>query len=251
MQEGERLQKVLKIVEALNAVIGSNLDPFNVEVKEYVMRLKELLPGMRELDEILMDAEALRLLARIVELQEKWVRYQASSLYVDPLLVELKLVTLPAERLAEIFSKSWHPIVKIEQVTLNEMLRASSYWSTLQPLSERFREEAVEERQPSLLDKDSLVKMKILTEEELNRKVEELYMEVSKILEGRERVDYWDFVKGKDYNETITRAVLLAHIVSMGLLSLEIKPLEEKVEIVRGGKRARPRSIAISMQKAR
>ncbi|MCX8188306.1 MAG: hypothetical protein N3F64_01175 [Nitrososphaeria archaeon] len=249
MQESEKIQKILKIVEMLNTVIGSNLDPFKVDVKEYVLRLKELLPNLKELDEILMDAEALRLLARIVELQEKWVRYQASSLYVDPLIVELKIITLPPERLAEIFSRSWHPIVKIEQVTLNEIIRAASYWNTLLPIPERFRRETVEETKLSLLDKEELVKMKILTEEELNKRLEELSMELNKFLENEEKVDYWKFVRGKDYNETITRAVLLAHIISMGHASLEIKPLEEKIEIVKGGQKRQPRSFAISMQK--
>lgn len=249
MQESERVQKILKIVEILSKVIGLNLDPFKVDVKEYVLRLKELLPNLKELDEILMDAEALRLLAGIVELQEKWVRYQASSLYVDPLIVELKILTLSPERLAEIFSRSWHPIVKIEQVTLNEMIRAANYWNALLPLSERFREEFVEETKLSTLDKEELLKMKILTEEELNRRLEELSMELDKILEAEERVDYWKIVKGKDYNETIIRAVLLAHIISMGYVSLEIKPLEEKIEIVKGGQKRQPRSLAISIQK--
>ncbi|MEM2073422.1 MAG: hypothetical protein QXG36_06835 [Nitrososphaeria archaeon] len=249
MLKSDKIQKIIKIVEMLNMVIGSNLDPFKVDVKEYVLRLKELLPNLKELDEILMDAEALRLLARIVELQEKWLRYQASSMYVDPLIVELKIITLPQERLAEIFTKSWHPIVKIEQITLNEMIRAANYWNALLPLSERFRQEAIEETRLSLLNKDELVKMKILTEEELNRKIEELNIELNKILETEERIDYWKFVKGKDYNETITRAVILAHIISMGYASLEVKPLEEKIEIVKGGQKRQPRSFAISMQK--
>ncbi|MBC7091613.1 MAG: hypothetical protein H5T50_06885, partial [Nitrososphaeria archaeon] len=123
------------------------------------------------------------------------------------------------------------------------------YWNTLLPLAERFREEAVEERQPSILDIENLLKMKILSEEELNKRIEELYIELSKALEEEERVDYWNFVKGKDYNETITRAILLAHIISMGLASLEIKPLEEKIEIVREARKKQPRSIAISMKK--
>jgi hypothetical protein len=249
LEESERVQKIIKIVEMLNTVIGSNLDPFKVEVKEYVFKLKELLPDLKDLDEILMDAEALRLLARIVELQEKWVRYQASSLYVNPLLVELKIVTSSPERLAETFARSWHPIVKIEQLTLNEMLRAAGYWNTLLPLAERFREETVEERHPSILDVENLVRMKILTEEELNKRVEELYIELSKALEKEDKIDYWNFVKGKDYNETITRAILLAHLISMGLASLEIKPLEEKIEIVRETRGRQPRSIAISMKK--
>lgn len=251
MQESEKVQKILKIVDMLNTVIGSNLDPFKVEIKEYVLKLKELLPDLKELDEILVDAEALRLLARIVELQEKWIRYQASSLYVDPLIVELKIVTLPSEKMAEIFSKSWHPIVKIEQTTLNEMIRAANYWNALLPLSERFKEEVVEETQPSLLDKENLVKMKILTEEEMNKRLEELCIELNKNFEANEKIDYWDFVKGKDYNETIARAVLLAHIISMGLASLEIRPLEEKIKIIKGGQKRQPRSFAISMQRIR
>ena len=243
----EKVEKVVRIVEALRTVIGSSSDPFNVDVKGQIEVLRKLLPEWKDLEEILMDVEALTLLSRIVELQEKWVRYQASSLYVDPLLVELKIVASTPERLAEVFAGSWHPITKVEQVSQNELIRAINYWNVLVPLGERFREEFGQERGLAALDTKSLLEMKILTEEELNRKIEEIYRELTSILEHQDKADYWKFIDGKDINETVARAILLSHIISSGLASIEIKPLEEKIFIVKHTTDKYPKSIAIAI----
>jgi hypothetical protein len=247
----EKIEKVLRIVEALRMVMGRSTDPFNVDVKANVETLRKLLPEWKELGEILMDVEALNLLSRIVELQEKWVRYQASSLYVDPLLVELKIIASASERLAEVFAGSWHPILKVDQVSKSELMRAINYWNVLLPLGERYREEFGQERGLASLDATSLVDMKVLTEEELNRRIEEVYEELSSMLDLQEKVDYWKFIGGKDLNETVARAVILSHIISSGLASLEIKPLEEKIFIVKHNADKYPKSMAIAISPTR
>lgn len=247
MPNDEKIEKVLRIVDALRTVIGSSSDPFNVDVKAEVGTLRKLLPEWKELDEILMDVEALDLLSRIVELQEKWVRYQASSLYIDPLLVELKIIASTPEKLAEVFAQSWHPIIKVEQISKNELMRAINYWNTLLPLGERFKEEFGQERELTSLDTMNLVEMKILTEEELNRKIEEVYRELVSMLELQEKVDYWKFIGGKNLNETVEKAVILSHIISSGLASLEIKPLEENIFIIKHTVDKYPKSMAIAI----
>jgi hypothetical protein len=247
----EKIEKVLRIVEALRTVMGRSTDPFNVDVKANVETLRRLLPEWKELGEILMDVEALNLLSRIVELQEKWVRYQASSLYVDPLLVELKIIASASERLAEVFAGSWHPILKVDQVSKSELMRAINYWNVLLPLGERYREEFGQERGLASLDTTSLVDMKVLTEEELNRRIEEVYKELSSMLDLEEKVDYWKFIGGKDLNETVARAVTLSHVISSGLASLEIKPLEEKIFIVKHNADKYPKSMAIAISPTR
>ena len=251
MPSDEKIEKVLRIVDALRTVIGSSSDPFNVDVKAQIEALRKLLPEWKELGEILMDVEALNLLSRVVELQEKWVRYQASSLYVDPLLVELKIIASTPEKLAEVFAGSWHPILKVEQVSQSELMRAINYWNTLLPWGERFREEFGQERGLATLDLMNLVEMKILTEEELNRKIEEVYRELASMFELQEKVDYWKFISGKNLNETVARAVILSHVISSGLASLEIKPLEENIFIVKHTVDKYPKSMAIAISSPR
>jgi len=251
LPEDKKVEKVLKIVEALRAVIGSSSDPFNVDVKGQIEALRRLLPEWSELDEILADVEAMALLSRIVELQEKWVRYQASSLYVDPLLVELKIVASTPERLAEVFAGSWHPILKVEQISKIELMNAISYWNNLLPFDKRFSEELGQERELATFDAKRLVEMKILTEEEINRRIEEVYGELKPMLDLQGKVDYWRFVEGKDSNETIARAVILSHIVSSGLASIEVKPLEDNIFIVKPGLSRQPKSVAITIPRSR
>ncbi len=249
MQANEKIEKILRIVEALRAVIGRSSDPFNVDVKGQIEALKRLLPEWETLDEILMDVEAMALLSKVVELQERWVRYQASSLYVDPLLVELKITASTVDRLAEVFAGSWHPILKVEQISKTELMRSINYWNGLTPLDRRYLEEFGQERELATLDTRRLMEMKILTEEELNRRIEEVHRQLESILDIQGRVDYWDFIEGKDSNETISRAVILSHIVSSGLAGIEIKPLEEKIYIVKQTSSREPKSIAITVNR--
>ena len=69
---------------------------------------------------------------------------------------------------------------------------------------------SVKDRIKALFEKrvvESLVEMKVLTEEELSRRIEEVYRELASMLELQEKVDYWKFIRGKDLNETVARAV--------------------------------------------
>jgi len=243
----EKIEKIMRVVEAIRIVVTSSTDPFNVDVKGQLETLKKFLPGWTDLDEILLDIEALNLLSRVVELQEKWVRYQASSLYVDPLLVELKIVASTPERLAEVFSGSWHPIVKVEQLSMRELARAANYWNNLLPLGGRFKEEFGEEKNPNSLNAKDLVKMRIITEEELKKRIVQIYEELSFMLEQKEKIDYWEFVYKEDLDVAIERAVLLSHIVSSGYASIEMKPLEEKILITKPKASKLPKSVAIAI----
>jgi len=58
-----------------------------------------VLAAARRLWVDLLDAEALNRIAAIVRLQGDWLKHRASSLYIDPILVELKIRMLEPERL--------------------------------------------------------------------------------------------------------------------------------------------------------
>jgi hypothetical protein len=72
-------------------VQSSSVNPFEVDIREKLLVLKKHLPDWKVIDIMLMDSEALHQLVQIVKLQDQWIKYRASSLYIDPLLLELKI----------------------------------------------------------------------------------------------------------------------------------------------------------------
>jgi len=243
LPRSEQAERVAWIVEALRAVLTSGTDPFVVDVKAQIDTLGESL-SPEDLEEVMLDVQALNLLSKVVELQDDWVRYKASSMYVDPLLIELKIRASTVRELAEAFARSWHPIIKVEQVTRAELARAVRYWDALLPLGRRFREELGIGGALTPLDTRSLADMGILSKE-LGEKIEEIRRELEGLLGLRGEVDYWEFLRRRGPSEAVERALALSYVISSGFAGIELKPLEGRVLIVR---RARgPRSIAISI----
>ncbi|HUI00719.1 MAG TPA: hypothetical protein VLX56_03725, partial [Nitrososphaerales archaeon] len=66
---------------------------------------------------MLKDSEAMQQLVAIVKLQDQYLKHRASALYIDPLLLELKIQLISKEELAESFAKCWHPIAQLDQLT--------------------------------------------------------------------------------------------------------------------------------------
>src|SRR5207245_9705778 len=111
-----------------------------VDMIEKLQVLKKHLPDWEFLDELLLDSEALYELAQIVKLQDQWLKGKATSLYIDPLLVQLKVKLLSRQALSESFIKSWHPIAQLDQLSPKGLEKAFVYWRDLRPFSERVKE---------------------------------------------------------------------------------------------------------------
>ena len=85
------LEELLRIIDLCRTVMRRGVDPFEVDIMRALKTLKTHLPGWNHLDDLLLDAEALNQLASIIRLQGEWIRHRASLLYVDPVMIELKI----------------------------------------------------------------------------------------------------------------------------------------------------------------
>src|SRR2546422_4511544 len=130
----KRLEELLRVISLCQSIESSSANPFEVDIMEKLLILKKHLPDWEFLDELLLDSEAIYELAQIVKLQDSWLKGKASSLYIDPLLVQLKVKLLSREALAESFVKSWHPIAQLDQLSPRGLEKAFVYWRDLQPL---------------------------------------------------------------------------------------------------------------------
>lgn len=226
---GERQELMLRIVDLCDSVRKRGLDPFDVEVREFFDRLRELLPKLRKHDELYLDIQAVLGLADVVFQQGEWIKHKSSMLYLDPLLIMLKLHALPPRELAGVFAHAWHPIVQLETLSPHGIREAQGYWTNLPPLDERWREPDATEVLTGEIARRELARMGILSEEDFAAVLDRTWRELKDAVGGRGEISYWDFISKRSFEETVARAWLVSFLASYGYATLELKPLEEEI----------------------
>lgn len=237
------------MIELCRDVETSSANPFDVDIREKILILKQRLPELKFLDELLVDSEAMLELAQIVKLQDQWLKQRASALYIDPLLIQLKLKLLPKEALSDAFVKSWHPVAQLDQLSPRGLEKAFVYWRDLTPISERFKSQfGTYGIRPGIVDYSELVSLGVFTQEEFDDGLTSLHDELLRKSNG-EWVDYRQFIGDESFESKVRRAYLISFLVSEGRALLKTEPLTGKiwtmalVEKVKGT----PKSVAISI----
>ena len=250
-KQDRNLEDVLRVIELCRTVSASSVNPFEVDIKSKLIILKKHLPGWKLLDELLLDSEALNELVQIVKLQDQYLKHRASSLYIDPLLLELKIKLLSRDDLADSFVRSWHPIARLDQLTPRGLEKAFIYWRDLIPFSERFKEPFGKYGTgPGQIDYDVLLGMEIFTKEQFEAKLNSLQDELVARAKGGE-IDYREFIRVERFEETAVRAYLVAFLVTEGRASLRVDPLTEQITLFPLSERAtgESKSVAIEVER--
>ncbi len=225
----DRLERVIDMMKGIEA---HTVDPFLLNVDEIIRIVKEYFPTWDQPEEMNLDAEAIHHLASVIKLQSEWVKQRSTSLYTDPFLLEEKIVQKDKNEMAQIFLKTWHPIVEQEQITINSLAEAMRYWNALVPLRERWEQAPIPEVTTETASRNELVKEEILRDEAFSSELERYWMELkdriqAKGLDGK--LFYMDWVGANTYQETVNRAYLTSFLVTYGYATLEINPLEEEI----------------------
>ena len=220
-----------------------------MDIREKILILKQRLPELKLLDELLVDAEAMLELTQIVKLQDQWLKSRASSLYIDPMLIQLKVKLLPKEALSEAFVKSWHPVAQIDQLSPRGLEKAFVYWRDLVPISERFKEKfGTYGIRPGLVDYSELVSLGVFTKEQFETSLAELHDELLQTSDG-DWEDYRKFIGDDSYESKVRRAYLLAFLITEGRALLKTEPLSGQIWTRAIAERVKgvPKSVAISI----
>jgi hypothetical protein len=250
----EYYEELARIINLCQSIRTKSDDPFLVDIPQKLMILKRILPKWKALDDLLMDAEALKELSLMVKLQSDWVKRRASGLFIDPFLVEVKIKLMSKEALGSALLSSWHPLVSSEQLTTKRLSEAMDYWNILLPLSQRMSElEAAHELQEKTLSVSDLIRLKFLSERAFNEEVSRLQQELAEATAAGP-MDYWKFVVRGSYEDSVMRAYALSFLISNGSADLSINPVEETMTIessgASGGKKGgKSVPISISYQK--
>ncbi|MCS7136531.1 MAG: hypothetical protein RMJ14_05000 [Nitrososphaerota archaeon] len=225
MVSREELEKIIALCESIEK---RGLDPFSVNVKELLVKLRRILEEHKDLDTIILDAETLYKIAVLISLQQKWLKERASSLFIDSQLVSLKIAAAEPKQLAMALARSWRPIVRAEQLTLYRLRQGMEYFLMLPP------RDRVREKLPTIQE-DKLLILKgtgyakdVVLEEEVRKMHERCLAKAGSSGE----LDYWSIVSADSFEEAVWRAYVLSFVVSEGLAEIKKNPITGEIKVV-------------------
>jgi len=240
----------MRVIALCESIKSSSANPFEVDILEKIAVLRKHLPEWKFLDELLLDSEAMLELAQILKLQDEWLKHRASSLYIDPLLIQFKVKLIAKEALIDAFVRSWHPLAQVDQLSPKGIEKAFVYWNDLAPMSERFKAEfGTYGIRPGTIDFGDLLQLRIFTQDQFQDRLESLHEELFSVSKG-EWTDYEAFIRKETFEEKVIRAYLLAFLISEGRATLKTDALTGQIWVAPMVKKASgtPKSVAVSIR---
>lgn len=243
--------ELFRLLNFCKTIQTEGTDPFDLDVKKVLETLTEYQKNKnwKSLNDLLLDADAIAELTKIIELQSKWIKDRSASFYMEPGLLDLKLKMMESEELAAAFLKSWYPIIAMDRMTQERLKEGLAYWNALLPFSER-SERNDEFPRPSTaeiegtLAIDDLIAMSIFSRTEFNDLLQSVLEELEERgsvggddckndnNRNRNRLEYHDFVyESETFENSLEKAYLTSYLVNEGKAEIIINPLEEEVFI--------------------
>ncbi len=220
-----------ELIQTCNSIENRRFNPFLLDISEALRIIRRHAEGWQTLQDNLLDMRAITSLARVVGLQSANLRFQSSSLFVDPGMVKQKIGSMSREQLAELYLLSWHPVVELEQLTDASTREALDYWQQMLSFFERRKRLAAGPFQtPGSMDSPELARMRVLEEKAFTKRLEELRMEMKEKAGEDKRIEYWSFVRTNHFSQTVLRAQMVSFLVSYGMAALDRK--KEKMFLI-------------------
>jgi len=236
-------KELQELIHTCDAIEQRKFNPFFLDVKLGVETLREYFPHWRKLEDHCLDAHTINKLSEVVRLQNTQLKFQSSALYADPEFVAKKIERMSEKRLSEVFLQGWHPLAELEQLTPEALTLALEYWNVLLPIQERWkRREYAVGKSPGTTSTETLTDLGIRGEE-FSKQLRAMWNSL-RAMYDRERkpVDYWRFVGGESYQETVRRAYLASFLITYGYARLHVEgdqmlltPLDEPTEKASAG----------------
>ena len=213
-----------ELIKTCVSVENREFNPFLLDISEALRILRRHSSDWKTLPDNLLDMRAITSLARVVGLQSAHLRFQSSSLFVDPVMVKQKIQSMSREQLAEFLLLSWHPIVELEQLTEASTKEALDYWQQMLSFFERRRRlQPGPFDSPGSMDTPELVRMRVHEQKAFSGRLEELRQEMKERAGENGKVDYWIFVRSTSFAQTVLRAQMTSFLVSYGMAALDKK----------------------------
>ncbi|MEM2965277.1 MAG: hypothetical protein QXE22_07515 [Candidatus Bathyarchaeia archaeon] len=217
-------RKALKeIIETCEAVERRRFNPFFMDLDLAVKTLRTYYPLWEKKGDLMLDAETVKKLSRVLTLQNVQLMYQSSKMCGDPSIVQEKIMRAGVNDLAQAMLSSLHPAVELEQLTIQSISQGLEYWRSLKPFIERIRgRKAAAGLSPVRAELSSLLESGVLQAEEFTAYLEEVLQELCREFGLKGPVDYWDFVKRGGFSSAVDRAYAVSFLVSYGMVKMEV-----------------------------
>ena len=233
----EELERIISLCLTLEKT-GS--DPFNLDIKALLNKLRTVLEKSRNLEIFVLDAETLYRIALVIALQHKWLKDRASSLFVDSQLASLKIVSASVRELAAALASCWRPIVSLEQLTRGMVSEGLEYFLSLPTRMSSRPGVSGDELGETVSGSVNLFEERQAIEEEIRR----LHGEMLAARDNEGYVDYLSFVKAEGEEKVVERAYITAFLVSEGYAELVKNPLTGEIRLQPFEHKLERRSIA-------
>ncbi|KXA91015.1 hypothetical protein AKJ57_02775 [candidate division MSBL1 archaeon SCGC-AAA259A05] len=220
-----------RIIDLAESVENREVDPFEVDVFDFLERLREIFPEAKTPEELLLDIQAILGLTDVISQQEDWIRHKSSLLHFDPMLVTWKVRDLSEKQLAYVLINSWHPTVELECISRPGIEEAINYWDNLAPISERGTELETTETSPEEISREELSEFGFESREDFDEMIEKTWEDLKKNVGEEGQISYWRFIDSDSFQETVKNAWLVSFMVSYGYATIEINPLEEEITL--------------------
>ena len=213
-------EELIRMISILGEIEGRRLDPFSVDVSSLLQRLREIIERERDSEIVVLDAETLYRVTVVLGLQQKWIRDRASSLFIDANLVYSKILSADPRDLVAAFLQAWRPIARIEQISVELLMRGYEHFLSkpARGLAEFEGEVAGYAQQPSYE----------AIEKQISADLRELLAELSS---RRGWTNYWEFIGAKSAEERARRAYLLSYLISRGEVEVRVDTLRREIWI--------------------
>ena len=238
----EELEKIIQICENIEK---RGLNPFTINIRDILSKLRRMLEENLDLDYYVLDAETMYKIATLIALQHRWLREKAQALFVDAQMIETRLLALDKKSIVRAFLKAWRPIISLEHITLQRLRQGAEHFLSLPPR----REERSWGWKISQKDVEFL-KTSLESEEELSQKVKSLHEELLREYEAGGEVDYWSFINRGGFEKNFERAYLLSFLITEGYVDVKRNPLKGEIKLIprrEKAERKQPVSLVIVM----
>jgi hypothetical protein len=226
------MSELESVINLCRMVQSGKIEPFDIDF-DYVMSvIKKHYPNIKNPKDFCLDAEALRELSNVLERQNQWIEHKSTTLYKDPFMLSQSLLALDIGAIADLFLRTWHPLVELEQMSAGTLGASLGYWGDLVPIDERWQDEKVEERETGRTTRDEVRRMGLLPEEGFTEVIEKLWQELEEKVGPGGSIDYWDWIGADTYEETVNRAYLTVFMVGYGYAGVEWDQLMDEYTIV-------------------
>ncbi len=213
-----------ELIQTCESIENRRFNPFLLDIGEALRIIRKNAKNWQSLKDHLLDMRAVTGLARVVGLQSANLRFQSSSLFIDPSMLKQKIDSMSREQLAQYLLLSWHPIVDFEQITEASTKEAIDYWNKMLSFFERRKRlQPGPFEGPGSTDIGELSALRIIDEKIFSKRLEDFWNMLREKTSSARRVEYWSLVRGFTFAETVSRAQLVSFLVSYGMATLEKK----------------------------